>query len=82
MQGEYNIAILIEEYRHGVKIGSVIRDMQIIIMACNNHVPEIISLDDTCINAGDTLVFKVSARDPDANQVVTLTAIGSVFSTH
>lgn len=79
MQGEYNIAILIEEYRHGVKIGSVIRDMQIIIMACNNHVPEIISLDDTCINAGDTLVFKVSARDPDANQVVTLTAIGSVF---
>ena len=27
LQGEYNVAILIEEWRHGVKIGSVIRDM-------------------------------------------------------
>ena len=30
-------------------------------MACNNHVPES-SVSDTCINAGDTLVFKVSAE--------------------
>jgi len=30
-QGEYNIAILVEEWRNGVKIGSVLRDMQIII---------------------------------------------------
>jgi gliding motility-associated-like protein len=79
IQGEYNIAILIEEYRYGVKIGSVVRDMQIIIMACDNHVPEIITINDTCIDAGDTLVFKVTAKDRDAHQVVTLTAVSSIL---
>nr|MCR4848142.1 hypothetical protein [Bacteroidales bacterium] len=41
LQGEYNVAILIEEWRQGVKIGSVIRDMQILINACNNNLPRI-----------------------------------------
>ncbi len=79
MQGEYNIAILIEEYRHGVKVGSVVRDMQIIIMACNNNPPEIYTISDTCINAGDTLSFRVLATDKDYGQTVTLTAVSSIF---
>jgi gliding motility-associated-like protein len=74
-QGEYNIAILIEEWRNGVKIGSVERDMQIIISACNNRPPVIENLIDTCVEAGDTLVFHVRAYDPDSNDV-TLTATG------
>ncbi|MBP7102793.1 MAG: gliding motility-associated C-terminal domain-containing protein [Bacteroidales bacterium] len=79
LQGEYNIAILIEEYRHGVKVGSVIRDMQIIIMACDNNPPEIVTIDDTCVNAGDTLIFKVLAKDKDYKQVVTMTAASAIF---
>jgi gliding motility-associated-like protein len=74
-QGEYNIAILIEEWRNGIKIGSVLRDMQIIIIACNNKPPVIDPLPDTCIEAGQTLTFPVKAWDPDSN-VVTLTATG------
>ncbi|MCK9219069.1 MAG: gliding motility-associated C-terminal domain-containing protein [Bacteroidales bacterium] len=74
-QGEYNIAILIEEWRNGVKIGSVLRDMQIIIVACNNHPPVIDSVADTCIEAGKTLRFPVSVFDPDSNNV-TLTGTG------
>ena len=27
LRGEYNVAIMVEEWRHGVKIGSVVRDM-------------------------------------------------------
>jgi gliding motility-associated-like protein len=74
-QGEYNIAILIEEWRNGVKIGSVLRDMQIIIIACNNHPPVIDSISDTCVEAGKTLRFPVHSYDPDSNNI-TLTGTG------
>ena len=75
LQGEYNVAILVEEWRHGVKIGAVTRDMQIVIEACNNHIPQIYAIDDTCIIAGNTLNLLVSANDPDGNEV-TLEASG------
>lgn len=78
LQGEFNVAILIEEWRHGVKIGTVTRDMQILINACNNNVPEITCLTDTCVIAGSYLTFTVSGSDPD-NDVVTLTASGAPF---
>ncbi|MDR1181266.1 MAG: fibronectin type III domain-containing protein, partial [Bacteroidales bacterium] len=76
-QGEYNIAILIEEYRLGVKVGEVVRDMQILISACDNRPPTITAIEDTCVNAGDTLLFQVTAYD----DTVVLTAYGDVFAT-
>lgn len=75
LQGEYNVAILIEEWRHGAKVGSVIRDMQILIEACNNNLPQIRTISDTCVIAGSTIDFVVSAYDPDGDQV-TLEATG------
>ena len=81
LQGEYNVAILIEEWRHGVKVGSVIRDMQILITTCNNNVPEITCVTDTCVIAGTSLSFPVSGWDPDG-EVVTLTASGGPFEVH
>jgi gliding motility-associated-like protein len=77
-QGEYNIAILVEEWRNGVKIGSVLRDMQIIIIACNNKPPVIEPLKDTCVEAGTTLTFPVRAYDPDST-ALTLTGTGQPF---
>jgi gliding motility-associated-like protein len=77
-QGEYNIAILIEEWRNGVKIGSVLRDMQIIIVVCNNSPPVIDPIADTCIEAGKYLRFPVTARDA-AGDKITLTATGGPF---
>lgn len=74
-QGEYNVAILIEEWRHGSKIGSVIRDMQILISACNNDIPVIRAVSDTCVIAGSTLDFVITSYDPDGDQV-TLEASG------
>jgi gliding motility-associated-like protein len=73
--GEFNIAILIEEWRNGRKIGAVLRDMQIIVVACQNKPPVIEPLQDTCIEAGKTLRFRVRAYDPDSN-LVTLTGTG------
>ena len=78
LQGEYNVAILIEEWRHGVKVGSVIRDMQILINACNNHLPQINAIGDTCVLAGSTLDFVVTGLDPDGDEV-TLEASGAPF---
>ncbi len=75
-QGEYNIAILIEEWRNGLLIGSVLRDMQIIVIACNNHPPVIDSVADTCVEAGKILRFGVRAWDPDTLNTVTLTGTG------
>lgn len=77
-QGEFNVAILIEEWRNGQKIGSVLRDMQIIVLACQNKPPVIPPLADTCVEAGKNLRFLVKAFDPDSN-VVTLTATGGPF---
>ncbi len=78
MQGEYNIAFIIEEWRHGVLIGNVTRDMQIEILACNNNPPVIVCLTDTCVTAGDQLTFNVTAYDV-AGQSVSLTASGGPF---
>ncbi len=78
---QYNIAILIKEYRllpgtsKRYYIGSVLRDMQITVENCANHPPVIKPINDTCIVAGSNLNFNVSATDPDGDKV-DLTATG------
>ncbi len=76
LQGEYNIAFVIEEWRSGVLIGNVTRDMQIEIVSCTNQPPVITTINDTCIKAGDELVFQTIAIDPDT---VNLSATGGPF---
>ena len=76
MQGEYNVAIMVEEWRHGVKIGSVVRDMQILISACNNDLPQIQCEDQYCLVAGEQLDFVISASDPNGDNV-TLSVSGA-----
>lgn len=78
LQGEYNVAFIIEEWRYGQRIGYVTRDLQIHISACTNNPPYITTISDTCIEAGDYLSFDVTATDPDGD-VVTLSATGSPF---
>jgi gliding motility-associated-like protein len=77
--GEYNIAILIEEWRNGIKIGSVLRDMQIIIVACDNQPPIIEPLKDTCVEAGTVLTFPVNAWDPPDSSALKLSGTGQPF---
>ncbi|MFH1118436.1 MAG: gliding motility-associated C-terminal domain-containing protein [Bacteroidota bacterium] len=74
LQGEYNFAFIIEEFRNGVRIGYVTRDMQVNITTCDNT-PPVITVADTCIIAGDTLHLYIEASDAD-NDRITLTAEG------
>ena len=78
--GEYNVSILIQEYRNGIKIGSILRDMQITVAPCNNNPPVISGNTDTCIVAGDTLDMIFNALDPDGNNVVFTATGGPLFS--
>ncbi|OQX80577.1 MAG: hypothetical protein B6D61_01780 [Bacteroidetes bacterium 4484_249] len=78
MQGEYNAAFIIEEWRFGQRIGYVTRDLQIQITACSNNPPFITTISDTCVEAGKTLSFDVTATDPDGDGVY-LSATGGPF---
>ena len=77
-QGEYNAAFIIEEWRFGQRIGYVTRDLQIQITACSNNPPFITTISDTCVEAGETLSFDVTATDPDGDGVY-LSATGGPF---
>lgn len=77
--GEYNVAILIHEWRKfGNKyyeMGTTLRDMQITVAPCSNNPPVINPVKDTCVMAGSNLNFVVTATDPN-NNTITLTATG------
>ena len=80
--GEYNLAILIIEWRDGFPLDTLRRDMQILIEECDNQPPEIQTpFDEICVVAGDTLAFDVIATAPadEVNQEVRLTALGGPF---
>lgn len=77
MAGEYNIAILIEEWRNGVLIGSMVRDMQITVAPCNNE-PPVVEVNDTCVIAGSRIDQLVWVYDSTSTKV-TLTATGEPF---
>ena len=77
--GIFNIAILIREYRAGLLLGTLIRDMQIIVDNNPNDPPQIAQVRDTCIRAGSKLVVKVTAKDPQTFQTVTLSSGGGPF---
>ena len=81
--GEYNIAMIIVEYRNGVPLDTMIRDMQILIKDCENLPPEIkIDTEDKiCVVAGETLEINVIATAPisEDTQKVDLQAFGGPF---
>ncbi len=77
LNGEYNLCIIVDEWRHGIKIGSVRRDMQITVVPCDDSPPVIDALRDTCVLAGTYLAFNVHASDPNASDIVTLTGDGA-----
>ena len=87
MVGVYNVAMLIEEWRDGVKIGEIIRDMQIEVYDSGNTIPQIDLIvldtvygghDSICIEAGTWLKFSVEARDAN-NDTIILSAYGAPF---
>lgn len=78
----FNFAFIIREWRrlsNGslINIGYVTRDFQVEIEPSNNN-PPVILANDTCVEAGSTLLFNVIATEPDG-ELVTLSATGEPF---
>ena len=72
------VVVLIEEYRNGVLIGSIMRDIQFIINACTNTIPSISGINniagnyDVSICEGATICFDIFGSDVDLGQNVNL----------
>ena len=82
--GEYNFAILITEWRKDIdgnylKVGTVLRDLQVDVKPCTNQPPQITALNDTCILAGTNFTQLVVANDPN-NNLISLSANGGPFT--
>jgi gliding motility-associated-like protein len=71
--GEYNIAFIVKEYRKKegqfFLMGTVVRDMQIIIRSCDNERPSLEIPDDLCVEAGTNIQELVFATDLDGDPV-------------
>ena len=76
--GLYNVAMRVNEWRYGVKIGSIVRDMQIEVVNSNNRPPVLPTFRDTCVIAGAKIEIPVNVTDPD-NDLIILTATGGPF---
>lgn len=74
------VTVEVNEYRQGVKIGSIRRDIQIAVGTQNNDNPELTGMDSTttfsksyCV--GDTVDFKIHSSDVNGGQNTTLTLL-------
>lgn len=71
------VALLISEYRNGILIGTMERDMQVIIDYCTNNIPELSGMNgvpvygDT-VPGGDTICFYLTTDDADITDSLTL----------
>jgi len=77
--GKFNVAMNIEEWRNGKKIGVVERDMQIEVYNTTNKPPVNGPLKDYCVQVGDTIDFLFTATDPNKD-FLTLHATSGVFT--
>ncbi|TGE25306.1 gliding motility-associated C-terminal domain-containing protein [Hymenobacter aquaticus] len=81
--GDFNAAFIVHEWRKTpsgsvIEIGTVIRDMQIVVKPTSNLRPTVNVPQDICVVAGVEVRKKVTATDPDNNPVI-LTAFGGMF---
>ncbi|WP_461089200.1 T9SS type B sorting domain-containing protein [Spirosoma gilvum] len=77
--GQFNFAFIIEEWRNGVLIGEITRDMQIIVVDSPNKRPLLAPIPDLCVEAGTLIQQPVTATDPDGQRVI-IAGFGGVFN--
>jgi len=79
------VAVLVQEYRNGVLIGSTIRDIQVVVIACNNNQPVVTGIQNQTGGAtrdsltaevcpDETISFQFTASDPDVLNNLTMTS--------
>lgn len=76
--GYYNVAFVVEEWRNGIKIGEIVRDMQIIVVEARNDRPKLDSIPDLCVEAGTLIQQAIKARDKNGDRLI-LTTSGGVY---
>ena len=73
------IAIRAEEYRNGVKIGEVYRDLEVTIINCGaNATPVIAPINNQVVNVGQTICIPVTVTDAN-NNTISVTATGGIL---
>ena len=81
--GVFTIAVKVEEYRNGVKLGQIRRELQLASSVCNLDLPSVISTpnDDTIFNvlANSQLCFEIAATDPNEGDTLFIQADGELF---
>lgn len=83
--GQYNVAFVVEEWRKApdgsfIKIGEIVRDMQIIVVETDNIRPEITVPPDLCVEAGELIKFEVIGTDEDIDQKLKITTSGGIYN--
>jgi len=68
--GIYNIAMNIEEWRNGNKIGNIARDMQVEVYETTNKPPVNDTLPSLCIEAGTIINLDITSTDIDGDSLV------------
>ena len=76
--GKYNVAMEIQEWRNGKKIGVVVRDMQIEVYNTNNKPPVNSEPGDRCVEVGEVVEFIFRATDEN-NDAISLQANSGIF---
>lgn len=67
--GIYNIAMNIEEWRKGFKIGNIVRDMQVEVYRTTNIPPVNDSLPKLCVVAGSLISFDIISTDANGDKM-------------
>ncbi|MBA3705919.1 MAG: gliding motility-associated C-terminal domain-containing protein, partial [Bacteroidetes bacterium] len=84
--GIYVFAVRVEEFKNGVKIGEIRREVQYQVIACGGNAPPTFSqpiagnYKSYTIIAGDSLCFPITLNDPDTNDSITITANGDLLN--
>lgn len=71
------MAVLVSEYRNGVLIGTVVRDIQVTVLNCNNDLPVLSGINGTnnfsmTVCEGTQTCFNIMSSDPNTTQNVSL----------
>lgn len=78
-EGFYNIAIRISEYRRGILLGYIVRDMQITVINSQNNPPLVVSQDSVCLEAQKASIIDFTVSDLDAVDRIIVGGYGSAF---
>ena len=78
--GVFVFAVKVEEWRNGVKLGEVLRDIQYKSLGCTIDSPPVINLDDSVsVYVNDSICIDMAVEDADGTDTIYLNVVSSDF---